>query len=834
MAVEAQLAEVFPDGYWAAASAAAKRALDEADRVLVPAEFLSLDARFAPLEYSWGLEGAERLAWCCSKDDVDRLAPWLRDAARGESHYAWANEVFVLGGNFAWRRAADADSKRHLTAWLERVDRYRAGTPARPAGERRVTRDARTVHTLPGRRVLVIGASAMGNVGDDLLAQVLAEMLIELGAEVYLSGPDVDPLRVSAYDAIVVGGGGLLYAGRGGAVETQNLANYLKFGPIGRAAGVPTALIGVGDQDHAHVIERDPLTRRFARATVPQFDEITTRDADSAALLERLGASAPGRAGDLVFRWLERARAAVKPTTGQGRIALVGELFRYSAFERAFASGAALPPEIQDADYDLLVMSDDDVAHAERMRAKLQSLGSGAAIVDLRGRDFDALVFSFASYAGVVTTRFHGLILAALTGVPVLAFDVPGGKNERLLRELGATQCLQLDHADGAAADRLAAALAGDLAAIPRARLGDLVARSRIHEAALGRLLGLADSTAAPVGPKRSAARARPDAAARLAGLATVPLCWAASTAETRGYANLGDSLSAVIVAALAGRPVRHVSFDADQTKLIAVGSIGHAIKDGTAVVWGAGVSIRGGVLAANVPRTRYDVRAIRGRISAQHYRDFGIDVPDVYGDPVWFLPSIVDEPVEQRYELGVIPHIRDVADHHPDAPAKSDSLRYVVDAADAGDVAVINTWHEPTWEGLLAKIRLIRSCKRIVSQSFHGVVIAETYGIPVLNFRYQLRAKNGPLRVDLTKECRTDPRVFEFFDGGPRRSFYMYSQRRDERTNWQAVMRAVDELWQPFEVDAAPLAASFPLPLAYDPLRERIGSAALLQDLRF
>src|SRR5690606_20229867 len=133
-------------------------------------------------------------------------------------------------------------------------------------------------------------------------------------------------------------------------------------------------------------------------------------------------------------------------------------------------------------------------------------------------------------------------------------------------------------------------------------------------------------------------------------------------------------------------------------TKLAAVGSIGHAISRGTAVIWGTGVSIRGGLLAQNVPATRYDVRAIRGRISAQHYRDFGIPVPEVYGDPVWLLPSIVTEPVEKRYELGVIPHIRDVETHDPESPARVDSLRYVVPEVDTDSITVINTWHESTW----------------------------------------------------------------------------------------------------------------------------------------
>src|SRR5690606_22069009 len=128
----------FYDSYWEAAANAALRALSEAEYVLVPAEFLPLDPRFAPLEYSWGLEGIERLAWCCSKDDVDRLAPWLLDGAYGKAavFYSWANEVFVLGGNFRWKKRISEANRQHLAAWFERVEQYRRGVPSRPCSER--------------------------------------------------------------------------------------------------------------------------------------------------------------------------------------------------------------------------------------------------------------------------------------------------------------------------------------------------------------------------------------------------------------------------------------------------------------------------------------------------------------------------------------------------------------------------------------------------------------------------------------------------------------------------------------------------------------------------
>ena len=664
-------AGAFADPYWAAAAEAALRALDEADHVLVPAEFLELDPRFAPLEFAWGLEGEARLAWCCSKDDVDRVAPWLLDERLDHSFYTWSNEVFVLGAAFRWRRPPDAESKRHLTAWFERVEQYRRGVEARPSNERAVSAAG------GDRRVLVIGASAMGNVGDDLLAAVLTEMLAAEGADVHLAGPDIDPLRVAAYDAVVVGGGGLVYASRNGQNETQNVANYLKFGPIARRCGVPAALIGVGDQDHAGGVERNPLTKRFVAAALAQFDHVTARDAQSGDFLARHGAVGPKVGSDLLFRWRERARGAVKPTAVQpGRVAFAGELFRFRTIADGFADGGPLAACAEDADIDVLVMSDDDVEHAQRMQQVLTKAGASAAVVDLRDRDFAALVFLFASYSAVVTTRFHGLVIAALAEVPVLALDVKDGKCARLLRSVDAARSLVVDGEATVFAASKRRLRARSSRCRPQRSTSSRAKRPCTRQAlhALLARAETAESTAPAPGSKR--------AASPWPAQNAIPLCWAASSAETNGFANLGDSLSAVMVAALSGRRVRHTSFDDRATKLVAVGSIGHAIKHGTAVVWGAGVSIRGGVLAESVPQTRYDVRAMRGRISAQHYRDFGIPVPDVFGDPVWLLPSIVHEPVEKKYELGVIPHIRDVADHHPDAPARADSLRYFVDAA--------------------------------------------------------------------------------------------------------------------------------------------------------
>ena len=178
---------------------------------------------------------------------------------------------------------------------------------------------------------------------------------------------------------------------------------------------------------------RDALTRQFLTNALGQFDQVTVGGRQSPELLAQFAEARPRTGTDLLFRWTQRARAAVKPTAAQpGRIALIGELFRFRAIVEGFAQSGSLATRAQDVDVDVLIMSEDDVPHAERMQKVLAEAGASAAVVDLRDRDFEALVFLFACYSSVVTTRFHGLVTAALAGVPVLALDVADGKSARL------------------------------------------------------------------------------------------------------------------------------------------------------------------------------------------------------------------------------------------------------------------------------------------------------------------------------------------------------------------------------------------------------------------
>jgi pyruvyltransferase len=177
---------------------------------------------------------------------------------------------------------------------------------------------------------------------------------------------------------------------------------------------------------------------------------------------------------------------------------------------------------------------------------------------------------------------------------------------------------------------------------------------------------------------------------------------WKGRRAGKRRIPNVGDTLSKPILEYFLKRSVEIVNATA-KNKLVAVGSVMWAIKPGD-VVWGTGsltgkkYSCKGAVILA-----------VRGELTRRVIKD--AEVPEVYGDPALLLPLLYHPNIKQKYELGVIPHYVD----RYRVPAKYKRGRII---------SIALPWQE--------FINEILSCKRIISSSLHGLIIAEAYGIPV------------------------------------------------------------------------------------------------------
>jgi pyruvyltransferase len=137
---------------------------------------------------------------------------------------------------------------------------------------------------------------------------------------------------------------------------------------------------------------------------------------------------------------------------------------------------------------------------------------------------------------------------------------------------------------------------------------------------------------------------------------------------------------------------------------VVCVGSIlGNLVKpDYTGVILGSGKLHESGIVPPGAT-----ILALRGPLTA-------MNVPGEYalGDPGLLADELVN--VETRtHELGIVPHWSD--------KTLSSDKRFT-----PFDPLIIHSSTDP-----LAVIRSIGSCKKIVSSSLHGLILADAFGIP-------------------------------------------------------------------------------------------------------
>jgi pyruvyltransferase len=295
-----------------------------------------------------------------------------------------------------------------------------------------------------------------------------------------------------------------------------------------------------------------------------------------------------------------------------------------------------------------------------------------------------------------------------------------------------------------------------------------------------------------------------------------IPLSWVRST-TTVPYSNLGDQLSSIIVSAITRRPATHVDFDSSLTRLLAIGTIGQQQRAGTIHIWGSGFENlsrkAGGIVEPflGFPEVTYRVHALRGPFSARLLKDIGLPSSEVYGDPAWFLPKIFQDRPQKKYELGVIPHLAELEERTPAPVPKATLRRYA--GGDADGIKLISTYHEPSWDGFRLKIEEILSCRRIISRSLHGLIIADAFRIPCL---YVSPIDEGHQRLSIDTDARIlDRRFADAYAGFGSSDILSFGMPMESSTNWARVIRAIDDFWEPTSFTGAELFHSFPLPKA-------------------
>ncbi|CAA0087495.1 Uncharacterised protein [Starkeya nomas] len=298
----------------------------------------------------------------------------------------------------------------------------------------------------------------------------------------------------------------------------------------------------------------------------------------------------------------------------------------------------------------------------------------------------------------------------------------------------------------------------------------------------------------------------------------SIPLGWAGSTLQMN-YLNFGDALSPVMVALVSGKPVHRLPTQSNAPRMAAVGTIGHGFSGGDVWFWGTGCSNWRNPSRPEPereafvppPGSRFHVNATRGPVSEALLNGGGRG-SGVYGDPVWLLPRFHAPPVAKKWKLGCILHLSELADRELEAHPREELLRYRIPAEFRDDVHLITTVTPISIDGLRDKIDEIRACERIVSTSLHGMVIAESYGIPCLYFS-PATAGTGAGDLDLGADSTVDLRIIDLYRGLGRERLRAYLQPRGAPTDWAALMAAIDANWTPVDLpDADALVEALPV----------------------
>lgn len=188
-----------------------------------------------------------------------------------------------------------------------------------------------------------------------------------------------------------------------------------------------------------------------------------------------------------------------------------------------------------------------------------------------------------------------------------------------------------------------------------------------------------------------------------------LPLFWW----KEGNFINFGDFISYKLVERIVGSPLRYYNKKNpnQDKKLLASGSIYYFANEGD-VVWGSGVNGKR-PNKKDYSFSYLDMRSVRGPLTREFLKEnFGIISPEIYGDPALLFSSLFPEfkrKENPQHDYVIIIHYLDIP--------------YFINFP--GDRIVYAT--EP-WDKVVEEIL---NSKFVITSSLHGIIIADSYGIP-------------------------------------------------------------------------------------------------------
>ena len=189
---------------------------------------------------------------------------------------------------------------------------------------------------------------------------------------------------------------------------------------------------------------------------------------------------------------------------------------------------------------------------------------------------------------------------------------------------------------------------------------------------------------------------------------------WRGEGASDSAQQNFGDYLSPLIVEMVSGKKVIYA--EPRNADMIAIGSILSRERKARGMllkrklhIWGSGTD-----KASRVFSGHHTYHAVRGKITQSQVAK--LQQSPVFGDPGLLVDQLYDgkNKPQKRYGLGIIPHFVDQKDPRVEALLSLPHTK------------LINVF-SPV-EQVVSEIR---QCEFVLSSSMHGLIVADSFGIP-------------------------------------------------------------------------------------------------------
>ena len=125
-------------------------------------------------------------------------------------------------------------------------------------------------------------------------------------------------------------------------------------------------------------------------------------------------------------------------------------------------------------------------------------------------------------------------------------------------------------------------------------------------------------------------------------------------------------------------------------------------------------------------------IHSVRGPLTRQALLQQGFDCPEVYGDPALLVSRYYHPKPRKIFKYGIIPHYVD---------EKNPLVRSIISRP---DVLVISMADYKHWHDIPDAVC---SCEKIISSSLHGLIVADSYGIPNTWVRFSDNIAGGSFK---------------------------------------------------------------------------------------